>query len=146
MARMNAAKVIAGGLVGGLVINVIETVMNVAVLTDAMGQVYEDLGIAEPGGPAILLFVVFGFVLGILIAWLYAAIRPRFGPGPRTAVIAAVAVWIAAVMFPITVQIMLNIVPPGLGMVAIAYGLVEFLLAALAAGAIYREGEPAPAL
>ena len=33
---------------------------------------------------------------GFLTVWIYAAIRPRFGPGPATAVRSAVAVWTAA--------------------------------------------------
>ncbi|MDQ6700121.1 MAG: hypothetical protein M3Z36_08035, partial [Acidobacteriota bacterium] len=36
--------------------------------------------------------VVIGFGVGIAGVWLYAAIRPRFGPGLKTALIAAVAV------------------------------------------------------
>jgi hypothetical protein len=42
-------------------------------------------------------FIVFalgvGFLLGIYAMWLYAAIRPRYGPGPKSAVIAGLAVW-----------------------------------------------------
>ena len=34
------------------------------------------------------------FLVGILVVWLYAAIRPRFGPGPGTAAMAGVAVGI----------------------------------------------------
>ena len=33
------------------------------------------------------------FVGGPMALWLYAAIRPRFGAGPRTAVIAATFIW-----------------------------------------------------
>jgi hypothetical protein len=41
-------------------------------------------------------WVVVDFILGILTVWVYAAIRPRFGPGPRTALSAAFVVWLAA--------------------------------------------------
>ncbi len=40
-------------------------------------------------------------LLGLSIVWLYAAIRPRFGPGPRTAAIAAAAAWIIGYGIPI---------------------------------------------
>ena len=33
------------------------------------------------------------FMLGISTMWLYAAIRPRYGPGPKTAVVAGFALW-----------------------------------------------------
>jgi hypothetical protein len=32
-------------------------------------------------------------VLGITTMWLYAAIRPRYGPGPKTAAVAGFALW-----------------------------------------------------
>src|SRR6185295_16547190 len=41
-------------------------------------------------------WVVVDFILGILIVWVYAASRPRLGPGPRTALKAALIIWLAA--------------------------------------------------
>ena len=38
-----------------------------------------------------VLMVVLIFLVGILLIWLYAAIRPRYGAGPGTAVLAGVA-------------------------------------------------------
>ena len=35
--------------------------------------------------------------MGILMTWWYAAIRPRFGAGPKTAAIAGFAVWLIGV-------------------------------------------------
>jgi len=37
--------------------------------------------------------IVLDLLEGITILWLYAAIRPRYGPGARTAIIAAFAWW-----------------------------------------------------
>ena len=34
------------------------------------------------------------FAIGIWTIWLYAAIRPRYGPGPKTAAVAGFAVWL----------------------------------------------------
>jgi hypothetical protein len=41
-------------------------------------------------------WIVVDFVIGLAVVWNYAAIRPRFGAGPRTAVLAAVAPWLVA--------------------------------------------------
>src|SRR2546422_11534071 len=41
----------------------------------------------------IWVFVVWDFVMGIGLVWLYAAIRPRFGAGVKTAVIAGLGLW-----------------------------------------------------
>lgn len=38
-------------------------------------------------------FVCVDLAMGIWAIWLYAAIRPRYGPGPRTAIIAGFAWW-----------------------------------------------------
>ncbi len=44
--------------------------------------------------------IVMNFVVGILLIWLYAAMRPRFGPGPKTAVMAGVAAGLFFGVFP----------------------------------------------
>jgi hypothetical protein len=44
-------------------------------------------------GGMIATYVIMDFVIGILLVWLYAAIRPRFGPGPKTAMYAGLFVW-----------------------------------------------------
>jgi hypothetical protein len=41
-------------------------------------------------------WIVVDFVLGMVVVWTYAAIRPRFGPGVRTAILAGVVPWLAA--------------------------------------------------
>ena len=47
----------------------------------------------EVGGGALLMFLAWGFLVGIFAVWLYAAIRPRYGAGPKTALCAGAAVW-----------------------------------------------------
>jgi hypothetical protein len=52
------------------------------------------------GGPAVQslipLFVILDFIYGIVLVYLYAAIRPRFGAGPSTAVQAGILMWLIA--------------------------------------------------
>ena len=40
-----------------------------------------------------MLNIALDLLTGISILWLYAAIRPRYGPGAKTATIAAFASW-----------------------------------------------------
>lgn len=140
MAAINTGRVIIGGLVAGLIINVVEFVMNMFVVAGDMKAVYEKMGMAEPGGAVIGGYVVLAFVLGLLLAWLYAAIRPRFGAGPKTAVIAALALWVGAALVPMVSWVMMGTYPMRLTIIGLVYGFVEFLIGALAAGAIYQEG------
>jgi hypothetical protein len=46
-----------------------------------------------------VLNIVSQFVIGVLIVWLYAAMRPRFGAGFKTAAYAALVVWVCGFLF-----------------------------------------------
>jgi len=140
---MNAGRVVAGGIAAGVVINVVEGIMNVAVLGDAMREMYATMGFPEPGAGALAGYMVLAFVLGFLLAWLYAAVRPRLGPGPGTAVIVGCAVWVAAGVVPIVGWYLMGAIGTGLLFVFLGYTLVEFVAGALVAGFTYREHGPA---
>ena len=88
----NRVRVILGGLLAGLVINIVEYITNGVVLKQAWGQAMQTLGkSAELSAGAIVMFNVWGFLLGIAAVWLYAAMRPRYGPGASTAIRAGFA-------------------------------------------------------
>jgi hypothetical protein len=93
---INASKVVVGGIVGGIVANVIDFVGNSLVLGNMhraeMTKLNPALS-ANPSGTQIARFVIFDIVWVMATVWIYAAIRPRFGPGPKTAVYAAIASW-----------------------------------------------------
>src|SRR5215471_10120295 len=98
MAHTNRGRVILGGLLAGVVINVVEYVTNGIVLREAWGRAMQALGKpADLSAGAIVIFNVWGFLLGIAAVWIYAAIRPRYGAGPGTAVRAGLAAWALAV-------------------------------------------------
>lgn len=46
--------------------------------------------------------VLFTVSWGLVSVWFYAAIRPRYGPGPTTAAIAAFGVWLLSVAAPVS--------------------------------------------
>jgi hypothetical protein len=93
---INTSKVLVGGIVGGIVANVIDFIGNSLILGDLhradMAKLNPALA-ATPTGGQIAGFVIFDIVWIIATVWIYAAIRPRFGPGPKTAVYAAIASW-----------------------------------------------------
>jgi hypothetical protein len=99
MPQLNSSRVILGGLAAGLVMNIIDAITNGFLLgarwkveTDALNPGL----IAKAGGSGTLGWVIVDFILGILTVWVYAAIRPRLGPGPQTALTAAFGIWLAA--------------------------------------------------
>lgn len=86
------------------------------------------------------LFFGMYFLLGMAGAWLYAAIRPRYGAGPKTAVRAGLAVWVLSMLLPQMVNLALNIYPASTLYIFIPISLLECVLAVLVAGWIYKEG------
>ncbi len=136
---MNGKRIILGGLLAGLIINISETILNIPVLGAQMEAAMRKLNLQPVGSAAISVFVVGAFVLGMLLVWLYAAIRPRFGPGPKTALIAGVIFWVLAYVWPAVGNGTMGILPGKLLTVATLWGLVEVILAALVGGAVYKE-------
>ncbi|PYS28110.1 MAG: hypothetical protein DMG11_13920 [Acidobacteria bacterium] len=139
MTQMNMKRVVIGGLVAGLIINISETIMNVPVLGPQMEAALKQLNLPAIGGAAIGVFVVGAFVLGLLLVWLYAAIRPRFGPGPKTAIIAGLVLWLLAYVWPSLGNGLTGFMPMKLLTVAVLWGLAEVIVAALVGGALYKE-------
>ena len=95
MRQMNSSRILLGGLVAGLIMNGSEAALHAGILGDETGLLYEKFRIGIPDTAVNLILLVFAtFALGLVAVWLYAAIRPRYGAGPRTAMIAGVTVWL----------------------------------------------------
>lgn len=139
---MNFKKVLIGGLVAGIVL-IVANVLATVVLGN---RVQEDMNAWIPGsgdritpsGVAIGAGIIFKLVIGIVIVWLYAAIRPRFGPGPRTASYAAIAVWILGAIF-FSDYLMVGMMSAGSYIILEAVQLLGFLLAAWTGARMYSE-------
>src|SRR5207253_3004811 len=93
----------------------------------------------QMGGGALVMFTVWGFLVGIFAVWLYAAIRPRYGAGPRTALCAGSAVWGLGYLLASVTTFVLHLFPRHLMAIGLAVGLVEVLVGTLAGAWFYRE-------
>lgn len=99
MSRINGGRVLIGGLAAGLVMNLIDASTNAILLATQWSAETTQLNpglMAKSGTGSMLGWIVVDFLLGILLVWLYAAIRPRFGAGASTAMRAALFVWLVA--------------------------------------------------
>jgi hypothetical protein len=139
MSTINMRGVIVGGLVAGLVINISEAILNMPVLGAQMEAELARLNLPPVGGGAIGLFMLLGFVVGILTVWLYAAMRPRFGAGPKTAVLAGLVVWFLGYLYPTLGMLAMGMFSTQLGVIASIWGLVEVVVAAIAGARVYTE-------
>jgi hypothetical protein len=136
---MNYGRVLLGGLVAGVVLNIGEWLLNGVVLAKQMEEFFRKCGLTMPGSSALVILIVITFVLGIVIVFVYAAIRPRFGPGPKTAMIAGLIAWFCVYVYNNIVGAALGFVPTNLLVIALAWGLVEYILGAIAGAWVYKE-------
>ena len=138
MGKINWTRVILGGLVAGVIINIFEYFLNGVVLARDMEAAITALG-RQMGGRALLMFTVWGFLVGIFAVWLYTAIRPRYGAGPKTAACAGAAVWGLGYLLASVTPFALDLFPRRLMAIGLAVGLVEVIAGTLAGAWLYRE-------
>ena len=94
MGKTNWTHVFLGGLLAGIVLNILGFASIAMYARNLWKPEVEALNPAFQESIGFWTFwIVFYLVLGILTIWLYSAIRPRYGAGPKTAVIAGLAVW-----------------------------------------------------
>ena len=138
---MNIKKVVGGGIVAGIVLNVIDFISNY-VLGPRMRAEAEAFkpGISDQmmAGSAVVSYIIMDLVLGIALVFTYAAIRPRFGPGPRTAVYVALLFWLLGLIFNAGYRQM-GMMSSGLWWTFAIIWLVSFAIASQAGAAIYSE-------
>ncbi len=145
--NMNRQKLFLGGLAAGLVLNVIDFLSNAVLMADRMradaNAFKPGLGdqMAAMGAGQIATYVFFDFIIGMLLVWTYAAIRPRFGPGAKTAMYVGLLFFVFGMILTYGYK-EVGIMSPSLWYAYSSIWFVNLLLAALVGGRIYSE-EPA---
>ena len=139
MNNINFGRVILGGLVAGLILNIGEFLLNEVIFVKQMEEMFAKMNLPRPGATFIATAVGITFLLGIVMVWVYAMIRPRFGPGPKTALIAAFVIWFCVYFYCGILNATIFGIPTALILMGMAWGFVEYALAAMAGGWLYRE-------
>jgi hypothetical protein len=92
---INTSKVIVGGIIAGIVANIIDFVSQNFLFGNMMTAAMTKLNLpTKPTTGQIVGLILCDFAWMIATVWIYAAIRTRFGPGPKTATYAAIASWV----------------------------------------------------
>lgn len=139
MGGINVSRWLVGGLTAGILIWLMEGAAS-ALYMSAMIDALEPHGLAvDTTSAGIRWSLVVSLLSGLTLVFFYAAARPRFGPGPGTAVTVAIALWCGSVLVALIGYQMLHLFPPALLVTWGATGLVEWVIAGLAGGWIYRE-------
>ena len=141
MGKINTGRLILGGIVAGILVNVSETILNTVVLKDQWTSAMKALGkpMTAMSGNAVVVWVIWGFLYGILCVWLYAGIRPRFGPGAGTAAKAGFAAWLLAGLLPNLATWNMDLFPTNLLVISGVWTLVESIVVTIVGAWLYRE-------
>jgi hypothetical protein len=143
MGKINTSRVLLGGLLAGVVINLSEWFWNGVVFMDEYNKAMA--AINKPSvmsNAAMTIYLLWGFLIGILAVYVYAAIRPRFGAGAKTAIRAGLIMW-ALVYVQVTISFgPMGLFPAWLMWLGLPISLVEIVLATWLGARVYRE-EPA---
>ena len=136
---INWQRVILGGLAAGLVANVFDFLITAYLMASEFASMQARLGVTdEAAGAWIPVFAATDFLWGILLVFAYAAIRPRFGAGPRTAVIGGIMLWLVIVIFAV-VLLALGLHTPQSFLKSSAFYLVSAVVSSLVGAALYKE-------
>jgi hypothetical protein len=137
--KINVGRWLAGGIVAGIIVWLLEGVGAMLYMSDVESAL-EAHGLAMDMSVGMgLITVVISLLVGLTLVFFYAAARPHFGPGPKTAIIVAVALWFGGYMINIIGYGMIRLYPTGMLAIWSVQGLVELSLASLVGGWIYRE-------
>ncbi len=134
-ARLSLPRVLFGGVAAGLVINAIEYLVHGIFLDAQWTAAFAALGKAPTGWTT---FIPANFLVGIISVWVYTRMSPNYGSGPKTAVRAALAVWVVFWVIPEMALQPLKLFPSSLLFTVIAVGLLDSIPAVLLGAWIYR--------
>ena len=140
MGKINVGRLILGGIVAGMVFNIVDYLVDVVILGPQWTEGFKALGHNGFSTNQLIGSGVTGLVGGTVAVWIYVGIRPRFGAGPKTAIYAGLAVWIVGILLPNLIFMRIfGLFPSRLTLMTTLGALVETVPGAVAGAAIYKE-------
>jgi hypothetical protein len=139
MSAINTGRVIAGGVGAAVTMTAVNFASSV-VLKDEMTAMVDRLrlepAVMEPSH--VVPWIIVNLLYGILIVLNYAAMRPRFGPGPKTALLAGLILF-AAVTAILYGFMTMGVFTEAHFLKSSAFYAVSTALGSLVGGWIYKE-------
>lgn len=141
-AKINWTRVAWGGALAAVVHFLVTGVVNGAILS---GELQDWLrGVVDllhpPAQPVpMLLWALMSLTYGFAGVWSYAAMRPRFGAGPKTALLAGFSLWIVSKLAVAFDLVALGLVPLQIVLGQSIGGLIAVMLGVFLGCWVYRE-------
>ena len=140
MGRINIGRLILGGIVAGIVADILDYLVDNLWLGQKWAVEMSLLGHDTFSTKMWIEFDLLGIAAGLVAIWIYAGIRPRFGPGVKTAIYAGVAVWILGTLLPNTGSMYVAaLFTKHLTLYTTLGGLVEVVVGTIAGAWLYKE-------
>jgi hypothetical protein len=141
MGPINWTRVIIGGGVAAVILFIAGFIIHGAIL-GADWTAWQKAGhmpLALSHGEAIVIWVLVSLINGFTGVWIYAGIRPRYGAGAKTALIAGFMLWLVGGLVAALAEYALGNVPHRIVFVAAIGGLIADLIAIVAGAYFYKE-------
>lgn len=140
---MNWRRVWTGALIAGGVVNFGEFFVNISVLGPIWTELQNRNLVKLASGYHVPALLLIGFGIGLVLSWLYALVRPRLGPGPKTALLMGTIVWFLGWVPSGLYTLLYNAVYPAeVTITAMLGGLIECWVGIYLAGWQYIEKAP----
>ena len=139
MSQINTPRVLIGGVLAGIVVNIGEFLLNGVILADYYAEMGGRLGLPAMTTKVFVVFILLSLLLGIAAVWLYAAARPRLGPGVLSAAKIALAVWFFGYVNSAAGLWGIGLMDTNTALLALTWGFVEIQLAVIMGAWLYRE-------
>jgi hypothetical protein len=141
MGHINAGRVVLGGIVAAVILFVAGFLIHGAIL-GADWKAWGDAGhmpLALSQAGMTVIWIILSLVNGLTGVWIYAGIRPRYGAGAKTALVAGFMLWLAGGLAAALAQFALGNVPHSVVGVGAIGGLIADLIAIMAGAYFYKE-------
>jgi hypothetical protein len=141
MTRINWSRLILGSIIAAIIMFLTDGFFHEQVVKADWKAVYDGLRAAEPQphGMGMVYFAIFELGRGFIAMLFYATMRAHFSPGPKTAVLAGIAGWVAFSLTGPVQFIPLGFFSSALWLKVGAFHLVVSILATLAGAALYKD-------
>ena len=141
MTRINTGRLVIGGVVAGVVLFFLLGVLH-GKLLNADWMAWQQTAGAffhTSSHESMKLWFAMSLVAGMTGVWMYAGIRPRYGAGPKTALLAGFMLWLACYVTAALNSLALGILPHHIIKVALVGEFIAVMISTYLGAAIYKE-------
>jgi len=141
MASINWGRLILGGVVAAIMMFFADGFIHERLVNTDWHAVYSGLKAVEPEphGTSMVYFGLYELGRGLIAMLFYATMRTHFGAGPKTAVLAGIASWIAFSLTGPAQFIPLGFFSTALWLKVGAMHLVTSIVSTIAGAAMYKD-------